>query len=354
MTSVRDDCWRGYGMAGAFRAAVIRAIPWLLFGSVLLPAAGSAVAGILVLVFWRQAGDIALGVLVIVMGLAVIAGTFTSLGLLLRQNRMARAQADFIAFVSHELRTPMASIRMGIETLRDERFHSEDERREFLQMLEIESRRLSSLVEKAVGYELSADRESGKAARNAATSGCASELVKNALAGILASPATKDSVVLLAAHDIKGPCNDNVSVDFDAFAGAVVNMVSNALTHGRANHEKPVRVGIEVFFPGVRLHEVLAPFGEVVISVADQGPGVASDETSMIFDRFCRGKAASQTDVPGLGLGLSIVRGFARASGGIVTVEDTPGGGATFRLTLPAHQADSGKTVDCQGHGEHE
>lgn len=326
-------------MAGAFRAAVIKAIPWLLFGSVLLPAAGSAVAGILVLVFWRQGGDIALGVLVIVMGLAVIAGTFTSLGLLRRQNRMARAQADFIAFVSHELRTPMASIRMGIETLKDNRFDSEIERREFLQMLEIESRRLSSLVEKAVGYEISTNRLSGKGEPPIDTAACASGLVKDALAGFLASPATRDSVVLVTAHDADCECNDTISVDYDAFAGAVVNMVSNALTHGHADAQKPVNVGVDVFCPGMRLHEVLAPFGEVVISVSDHGPGVPSEEVTMIFERFCRGRATGNNDIPGLGLGLSIVRGFARASGGVVTVEDTPGGGATFKLIIPLRQA---------------
>ena len=327
-------------MAGAFRAAVIKAIPWLLFGSVLLPAAGSAVAGILVLVFWRQAGDIALGVLVILMGLAVITGTFTSLGLLRRQNRMARAQADFIAFVSHELRTPMASIRMGIETLKDDRFHSDAERQEFLQMLEIESRRLSSLVEKAVGYELSKNRPSDKAEKAAIATTCASELARNALAGFLANPATRDSIVLATAHDAADECNDSISVDFDAFAGALVNLVSNAMTHGHADQENPVHVGIKVFCPGISLHEVLAPFGEVVISVADHGPGVKSDETSIIFERFYRGRSAGNNDIPGLGLGLSIVRGFARASGGVVTVGETPGGGATFKLTIPVRQAD--------------
>jgi len=72
--------------------------------------------------------------------------------------------------------------------------------------------------------------------------------------------------------------------------------------------------------------------------VRDHGPGVAPADAPHVFDRFYRGAGAR--DRPGSGLGLAIVRQVAEAHGGAVAVEDAPGGGAMFRLTLPARTAE--------------
>ncbi len=63
-------------------------------------------------------GSIALGVLTVSFAPAMVSGASVTLGLLLRQNKLARMQTEFIANPSHELRTPLASIRMFVETLR--------------------------------------------------------------------------------------------------------------------------------------------------------------------------------------------------------------------------------------------
>ncbi len=70
----------------------------------------------------------------------------------------------------------------------------------------------------------------------------------------------------------------------------------------------------------------------VTLSVADNGPGVPEDQRGMIFEKFSRGHKAK---VGGLGLGLSIVRGFMSAQGGDVAVDSPLGGGASFTLSLP-------------------
>jgi len=72
---------------------------------------------------------------------------------------------------------------------------------------------------------------------------------------------------------------------------------------------------------------------ELVIEVADRGPGVRADEHERIFDKFQRG--ASERTRGGVGLGLTICRAIAIAHGGRIGVEDRPGGGASFKLALP-------------------
>ncbi len=75
--------------------------------------------------------------------------------------------------------------------------------------------------------------------------------------------------------------------------------------------------------------------GWIVLTVQDHGPGIPRPDRKRVFDRFQRGAAATGNDIPGLGLGLSIVRQFALGAGGSIDYDETPGGGATFTLRLP-------------------
>ena len=73
----------------------------------------------------------------------------------------------------------------------------------------------------------------------------------------------------------------------------------------------------------------------VVIAVSDTGIGVAPEEVGRLFRRFFRGAQATRRQIPGVGLGLSIVRAIVEAHGGLVTVDSTLGEGSTFRVELP-------------------
>ncbi|MBL9214732.1 MAG: HAMP domain-containing histidine kinase [Opitutaceae bacterium] len=101
---------------------------------------------------------------------------------------------------------------------------------------------------------------------------------------------------------------------------AVANLVDNAVKYSPEGTE-------------VALRGAAAPDGGAVIEVADQGPGIPPEDLPRIWDRLFRGdKSRSQR---GLGLGLSFVQAILRAHGGKAEVISPPGGGATFRLTLP-------------------
>ena len=96
----------------------------------------------------------------------------------------------------------------------------------------------------------------------------------------------------------------------------LTNLIENAHKYGA----DPVRVEVQV------------ADDQVVLSVIDAGPGVPPEERERIFERFYRSDPNGTK--PGMGLGLSIVRGLVESCGGTVWVEDAPGGGAAFRVAL--------------------
>jgi signal transduction histidine kinase len=101
----------------------------------------------------------------------------------------------------------------------------------------------------------------------------------------------------------------------EALRQAVRNLVENALQH------TPPDTTVEV---------AVSP--APALQVTDRGPGVPASDRERLFERFWRGRRSSV----GAGLGLAIVQRIAAAHGGSLTVDDVPGGGASFTIRLPA------------------
>lgn len=297
----------------AFKPPVSRAIPWILFGVVLMPAVATTAVGIVVLVLGNVPGAITLGVLTITFAIFMVAGAFITLGLQHRQNKLARLQAEFIANVSHELRTPLSSIRMYVETLQMRRFHSDVERDELLAALDSEASRLTQLVQRILTFR---HADSGAAAREQRTTAPAATLLDDALAPFRVRPDVAQRLRVHQAEDLPP-----LHVSEEGFRDALSNLVQNALTHGG---DGPVTVTSRAEAEGVAL------------SVRDEGPGISKRDQKRIFKRFERGHSTTESQVAGFGLGLSIVQRFARDHGGRVSLESEPGRGAELTLWLPA------------------
>ncbi|GAB3951801.1 hypothetical protein GCM10028832_05730 [Streptomyces sparsus] len=89
--------------------------------------------------------------------------------------------------------------------------------------------------------------------------------------------------------------------------------------------------------PGSRVTvDVRRQDGDVVIRVADDGPGIAPEDVPRVFDRFWRAEASRSRAHGGSGLGLAIVDSIVRAHGGQVTAESAPGEGTSIVIRLPA------------------
>ena len=109
-----------------------------------------------------------------------------------------------------------------------------------------------------------------------------------------------------------------------------VQVVGNLFTNVRVH--TPVDAGLEV--------RLSSRDGRAELEVVDHGPGISAEHADQVFDRFYRADPGRSRDRGGSGLGLAIAASVVEAHGGSVVHRPTPGGGATFAVTLPiAHPA---------------
>jgi signal transduction histidine kinase len=218
-------------------------------------------------------------------------------------NRMRTA---LLAAVSHDLRTPLASIKASVSTLRqtDVKWSPADEAA-LLATIEQGADRLDALI----GNLLDASRLAAGSLRPFLRPTALDEVVPVALRGLDAGPA----VVLAVPEGLP-----LVRTDPGLLERVLANLFTNALE----------------FSPDGQPPVVTARAGDddVVLTVTDHGPGVPAEFRPRMFEPFARRDARGT----GVGLGLAVVRGFLDAMGGTVTATDTPGGGLTIEVRLPA------------------
>lgn len=223
--------------------------------------------------------------------------------------RLADLRTDFVAAVSHELRTPAASIQMLAELLEQGAVPA-DERAEIEKTLADESRRLSTTLGRMLRFgALSRGKLAVEKKRIAL-----GPVVEDAVARFRRTH--PDRVVELALDD---------AAEVDADAGllglALDNLLGNAAKYAPTGTPYRVRAARE----GDR----------VVLSVSDRGPGLDRRAQRRVFLPFERADARLSRATEGTGIGLSLVRGIARAHDGEARVTSAPGKGATFTLELP-------------------
>jgi signal transduction histidine kinase len=131
---------------------------------------------------------------------------------------------------------------------------------------------------------------------------------------------------LAAQRDIRivrrfAPDLPALSVDADLLARALTNLLANAIKYS------PARTEIIV---------TARDAGDsLLVEVSDHGYGISADALPHIFEKFYRVPIVEDTDVPGTGLGLALVREIVELHGGRVTVRSEPGVGSTFSIRLP-------------------
>jgi len=257
--------------------------------------------------------------------------------LALRQQRMAdralesqrRAETTelrtaLLSAVGHDLRTPLTSIKAAVGSLRDPELRlSDEDTAELLAAVEESADRLTGLV----GNLLDASR--------LATGAVAPRLrpvgYDEVVAGVLAGVDDRRTVSVDVGEELP-----DVLADAGLLDRVVANVVDNALRHGRIHPRRHVDVDGDGLISGDEPEVAVrasAHADHVELRVVDHGRGLPRDGVESVFAPFQR--LGDRDAAPGVGLGLSVARGFTEAMGGTIRAEDTPGGGLTIVISLP-------------------
>lgn len=230
-----------------------------------------------------------------------------------RELRLAALRSQFVSSVSHELRTPLAAIRMFAETLRMGRASGPESEAEYLDTIVNESERLTRLLDNVLDFS---KIERGE--RIYRRKPVSLPDVVRAAGRTLNYPLSEQEFKLQVEMDNSLP---PVSADADALEQAVLNLLTNAMKYSGDSREIYLRL--------------LQKDGNAVIQVTDHGVGIPAGEQARIFQKFYRIPTPGNQQVPGTGLGLTLVDHIVKAHGGHVEVESTPGRGSTFSIILP-------------------
>lgn len=223
------------------------------------------------------------------------------------QESMER-QEQFVAAASHELRSPLTAIRTGLSLLRVD---PESERH--LTLMSREAERMSRLID-----ELLILAGGGSIRRNFRPESIEPDTLLIDFADTMLPQARKRGVYL--ELELPEDAAPTIRADADRVRQMLAILADNALRY--APEGSAVTLKLETAEEGC------------LFRVIDHGPGISDSEKKRVFDRFYRG-SASRSDPDHFGLGLSVALELARIHGGDVTVSDTPGGGATFTISLP-------------------
>jgi signal transduction histidine kinase len=213
------------------------------------------------------------------------------------RDRIRRFVADrtlMLAAISHDLRTPLQRMRFRVESLPD------DVGREILADIE----EMETMLASTLAF-----------ARDDSGAAPAQQLDLGALVSSVCNDAED------AGGKAECQAHERIVVQADPIRlkRAVANLVSNAIK-----------------FAGAAEVSIAREPGQVVIAVADRGPGIAPDQRDEVFQPFRRLEPSRSKSTGGVGLGLAIARTIARGHGGDVTLHEREGGGLIARMALPA------------------
>ena len=242
-------------------------------------------------------------------------------------NAQAKSETKMRRFVgdaSHELRTPLVSIRGYSELYRQGALPNDEAVATAMGRIESESKRMGQLVEDLLTLARIDERRESKLAPFDLF-----HLAVDASNDAYATSPDRE-VSLVGLTDDVAPTSAPVIGDESRMRQVVANLLTNAMRYTPAGTPLEIAVGVREDVPGYPLS---------VIEVRDHGPGIHGEDRERVFERFYRTDTSRSRETGGTGLGLSIVAAILEQHDGSVHIEETPGGGATFVISLPFYPA---------------
>lgn len=219
-----------------------------------------------------------------------------------------------ITEIAHQLKTPIASLKLSLEIALSDNY-AVDERQEFKEQAEIQMNKLDLMLDGLVKIsQLEADLISLKPRKSSLE-----KIIEKVVNGLIMTAIEKDiEIEVIYSEDM------DIFVDSKWTREALGNILENAIKYSPENSKIIIRCSSLVNY--------------ALIEVIDQGPGIAKDELSLIYQRFYRGQQAVDTEVEGSGVGLFLARKIIEEQDGAIMVKNQNPHGSNFQITLPLNK----------------
>lgn len=254
------------------------------------------------------------------MGLSVLLVAFIAITFLflyrnlLSQRRLALMKNDFISNITHELKTPIATVNVAIEALRNfDALRSPERTKEYLDISAAELQRLSLLVDKVLKLSMFENKDIELQKEDFDLKQLINEVIYTMRLQFEKQGAT-------ISFKSMGP-EFMIHADRLHVTSVIYNLFDNALKYSKGN-------------PSIQV-ELASMTNEMILSVADQGIGIAPDYANKIFDKFFRVPSGDHHNIKGYGLGLSYAAEVVRKHQGSIELETELGKGSRFIVKLP-------------------
>lgn len=241
--------------------------------------------------------------------LLIIAGAVFLFRAVNKQLKESRRQEGFFMAITHELKTPIAVAQLNLETLQKHQL-DEDKKKQLIDNTLQETQRMNSLCNNLL---LTSQLESGRQMLTPENI-CMNDLLRSCIQAAMARY-PKNNFVLLE----KAVCD--IRADVFLMTMAVNNLIENAVKY--ADKNAAVSMALEV------------KQGRVIMSVADEGPGIADADKKQVFKKHYRIGNEATKKSKGTGLGLYLVQRIIKAHNGYIEIQDRQPKGSVFVISLP-------------------
>lgn len=243
-------------------------------------------------------------------------GCITLLHDVTEQRTIDRMKDEFVSTAAHELRTPLATIIGYADLLQMDNSYTPEQQAEFLQQIQSKAERLGEIVSDLLDISRI---ESGEGVNLDLRPLRLDKLCEEVVRGLRLQSPGHNFVLDFPPADVAV-----VTADRYAMVQILENLLSNAVKYSPAGGE--IRISCRV------------RKGRCILAVSDQGIGMTADQQERVFDKFYRADATN-TAIPGTGLGMTIVRHLVEAQSGQVSIDSTFGRGTTVTVSLPVFTA---------------
>lgn len=231
--------------------------------------------------------------------------------------RLENIRREFVANVSHELKTPVTSIKGFVETLIDGAIDNPDMALRFLNKIRTHGDRLNAIIDDLLKLaKLEQEDDTDEIEYKPAS---LIETIQTAISLCDHKAQEKNIAIIFEQQD-----STMVPANTPLIEQAVVNLIENAVKYS----DKNKKIIINLFKKD----------NHVVVSVQDQGFGIAAEHLPRLFERFYRVDKSHSSKLGGTGLGLAIVKHIAQSHGGFVSVDSIVNKGSTFSIHLPCNR----------------